>query len=134
MGRIDIIFQRRKRHLKLGILTKTFDDEGNGGHTMTKDHQRLTVTAKRQQKLLQKVIKLRAIPAFHYHKKVRQIERERPKAAARHLMQSDIALTEVKISLKKIKKRKSSGLDNIANGMLQNLCNSTLKTCLRFFT
>lgn len=71
---------------------------------MTKDHQRLTVTAKRQQKLLQKVIKLRAIPAFHYHKKVRQIERERPKAAARHLMQSDIALTEVKISLKKIKK------------------------------
>ena len=48
-------------------------------------------------------------------------------------MQNDITMPEVKKSIKKLKKKKSPGPDNITNEMLQHLGNSALGTLLDIF-
>ena len=53
-------------------------------------------------------------------------ERERTKTAAHDIMQNDITMPELKKSIKKLKKKKLSGPDNITNEMLQHLGNSAL--------
>ena len=48
-------------------------------------------------------------------------------------MQNDITMPELKKSIKKLKKKKSPGPDNITNEMLQHLGNSALGTLLDIF-
>jgi hypothetical protein len=58
----------------------------------------------------------------HVKKEVRAEYRERTKTAAHDIMQNDITMMELKKSIKKLKKNKSPGSDNITNKMLQHLC------------
>ena len=48
-------------------------------------------------------------------------------------MQNDITMPELKKSIKKLKKKKPPGPDNITNKMLQHLGNSALGTLLNIF-
>ncbi|CAG2193511.1 unnamed protein product [Mytilus edulis] len=72
------------------------------------------------------------IPTSH-KKEIRTEIRERKKTPAHEIMQTDITMSEMKQSIRKLKKKKSPGPDKTTNDMLQHLGNSSLNTLLDIF-
>ncbi|CAC5403312.1 unnamed protein product [Mytilus coruscus] len=66
-------------------------------------------------------------------KEVRTEFGERQITPTHEIMQRDITMSEMKQSIRKLKKKKSQGPDDITNEMLQHLGNSSLNTLLDIF-
>ena len=64
---------------------------------------------------------------------MRTEERKRRDGNIHAAMKHDISMTELKNAIRKLKKKKSPGPDNISNEMLQHLGNSALKQLLDIF-
>ncbi|CAC5398866.1 unnamed protein product [Mytilus coruscus] len=115
---------------KLWNLTKTLNDEGSKGQKITLEVEGRTFTGKAVANAFAKGYEAESntnIPTSR-KKEVRTEIRERQKTPTHEIMQSGITMSEMKQSIRKLKKKKSPGQDNITNEMLQHLGNSALNT------
>ena len=120
---------------KLWNLTKALNDEGSKDQQITLEDEGRTITGKAASNAFAKGYETESntnIPLAR-KKEVRAEERERTKTAAHDILQNDITMPEVKKSIKKLKKKKYPGPDNITNEVLQHLGNSALGTLLEIF-
>ncbi|CAG2245306.1 unnamed protein product [Mytilus edulis] len=120
---------------KLWNLTKALNDEGSKGQKITLEDEGKTITGKAAANAFakgNKEVSNTNIPTSR-KKEIRTEIRERQKTPAHEIMQTDITMSEMKQSIRKLKKKKSPGPDNITNEMLQHLGNSSLNTLLDIF-
>lgn len=120
---------------KLWNLTKALNDEGSKGQKITLEDEGKTITGKAAANTFAKgyeEVSNTNIPTSH-KKEIRTEIRERKETPAHDIMQTDITMSEMKQSIRKLKKKKSPGPDNITNEMLQHLGNSSLNTLLDIF-
>lgn len=117
---------------KLWNLTKALNDEGSKGEKITLLVEGQTATGKDAANEFAKGYEAESntdIPISR-KKEVRTELRERLKAPTHEIMQKDITMYEMKAAIRKMKKKKAPGPDNITNEMLQHLGNLALKTLL----
>ncbi|VDI60877.1 Hypothetical predicted protein [Mytilus galloprovincialis] len=120
---------------KLWNLKKALNDEGSKGQKITLEDEGKTITGKAAANTFAKgyeEVSNTNIPTSH-KKEIRTEIRERKETPAHDIMQTDITMSEMKQSIRKLKKKKSPGPDNITNEMLQHLGNSSLNTLLDIF-
>ncbi|VDI67555.1 Hypothetical predicted protein [Mytilus galloprovincialis] len=133
----DDIYQNisRKDTIKLWNLTKALNDEGSKGQKITLEVEGKTITGKAAANAFAKgyeEVRNTNIPTSR-KKEIRTEVREGKKTPAHEIMQTDITMSEMKQSIRKLKKKKSPGPDKTTNDMLQHLGNSSLNTLLDIF-
>jgi ribonuclease HI len=121
---------------KLWKLTKALNEEGAKGQKITLVEDGETLTGKKAGNLFASAYAKESsinVPAER-KKEIRREEEQRSHDTNVHnSMKKDITLEELKKALKKLKKKKSPGPDDITNEMLQHLGNVALNKLLDIF-
>ncbi|KAK7113996.1 hypothetical protein V1264_000134 [Littorina saxatilis] len=120
---------------KLWKLTRALNEEGNKGQKITLEEEGRTLTGKAAANAFAQAYRGESdttIP-LPLQKEVRTEIRERTERNVQDAMQQDITMAELKNAIKKLKKKKSPGPDNITNEMLQHIGNSALQKLLGIF-
>ena len=123
---------------KLWNLTKALNDEGTKGQKITLEEDGRTLTGKTAANIFARAYAAESntkIP-LNLQKEIRQEEKERSesKAEVPEAMENSITMAELTDAIKKLKRKKSPGPDNITNEMLQHLGNLALQKLLTVFS
>jgi ribonuclease HI len=120
---------------KLWKITKALNDEDNKEQKITLEEEGRTLTGKAAANAFAASYRREGdttIPP-ELQKTIRQEERERREGDAHEAMTSDITIGELVNAIRKLKKKKSPGPDNITNEMLQHLGNLATEKLLEIF-
>lgn len=122
---------------KLWKLTQALNDERNRGEKITLEEEGSILTGKRAANTFANHYAKESntnIP-LHLQKEVRKEEKDwiRNNTEVPEAMQHEITMTELQRVIKKLKKKKSPGPDNITNEMLQHLGNTAVQKLLDIF-